>query len=120
MYESFVPDRDLALARDLHRAMPWERAGRVFNFHDDRLMALAARWAYQTDPSTLDPDLRESMELEHRRHLLGPVNMRWRTVAAARTELEELLAAATDAEQDQLREIERYLAWIESTALVPA
>ena len=120
LYESFVPDEDLALARDLHRAMPWERAGRVFEFRDDRLMALAARWAYQTDPSTLDPDLREAMKIETRRRLLGPTDARWRTVAGARAELDALLATATDCQREQLEEIGRYLTWIESTALATA
>ena len=120
MYESFVPDEDLALARDLHRAMPWERAAQVFKFRDDRLMALAARWAYQTDPGTLDPDLREAMEIETRRRLLGPADARWRTVARARAELDALLETATDAEREQLIEIARYLTWIESTAFATA
>ena len=120
LYERFTPPMDYAVARDMHAAMPWERADHVFRFRDDRLMALAARWVNQTEPDTLDADLRDAMEIEHRRRLLGPADARWRTVAAARAALAALAATAPAVDGARLAEIARVLPWIEATARATA
>ena len=112
----FAEDCDYQYASRLRKLFPWERAPLTRFYRDPRLKAFAERIACEEDERNLAPDTRARMRVWHRERLLGPRDAPWRTIAAARAELDELWKTVAAADHERLNAIRDWLDALEADA----
>lgn len=115
LYDGFVDRLDFAYARKLHEELPWQRAELTPFLRDDRLREHAMRMVHETWPAALPDATRQRLDEWRRERIIGPTNAPWRTVAAARAELAELMNTAKTENAGQLQELASYLDAIEAS-----
>jgi exodeoxyribonuclease-1 len=116
LYENFATRMDFRYGKSIHDAMPFDRAPLAAFLIDERLREHARRAMHETYPVGLDDVTRARLDRWQRERLLGPSDMPWRTVAAARLEIAELRKTATPDAAIRLNEIAAFLDKIEADA----
>jgi exonuclease I len=117
LYQGFADATDYRYAHQMLAALPWDRAPFVPFLRDARLAENAVRLIFETSPPALDPATRSRLEGWMRERLLGPSDSPWRTVSAARQELDALRRAKPPIAAEKFEEIAAYLDVIEAAAI---
>lgn len=110
IYNGFFDRSDERLLEKFH-AVDWaERYAIIEKLQDLRLKALGLRLIYLERPDLLDAVTKQQQEEEAARRLLGlEPETTWLTLPQALKELDEMLAAASEAEMNLLKEHRVYL-----------
>lgn len=118
IYDGFASRIDETRMREFHAAVPIERVMIAESFQDKRFRSLAARILYLCVPEVLTAAAAERMSQGIRNRLfpeMEPNDYPWRSVAKARTELQELKNGSEDADA-RLDEIEAWLCMLASAS----
>jgi len=116
--EGLPPDVDiLNHARVIRRAFPNDRPLLASELRDPRLREFALRICYEEGPTALDPPTQLRQDRWKHERLLGPSDAPWRTIASARSEIEDLSATIDPADAQRLREIAAWLDELEAEAM---
>jgi exodeoxyribonuclease I len=110
IYDGFVEETDERLMDAFHEADWVERYAIVEEFQDSRLKTIGMRLIHLERPDLLDKTKSRAHHRAAAKRLLGHGDdIPWLTLPQAREQLKELLAAASGAELELLREHGKYL-----------
>lgn len=110
IYDGFIDKADEKLLDQFHSVDWSERYAIIEKLQDLRLKALGIRLIYLERPELLQEAMRQDQERIAAQRLLGlDAEVSWLTLPNALKELDEMLAAATEAELTLLQEHQQFL-----------
>ena len=110
IYDGFTTKSDERLLDQFHEVDWTERYAIVEKLQDLRLKVLGIRLIYLERPELLNEMVRQEHEIAAAKRLMGlDAEVTWLTLPQALKELDEMLAAASEAELEMLKEHRHYL-----------
>ena len=104
----------LNYSRVIKRAFPRDRAWLAGQLRDHRLRELALRICYEDQSDQMEEELRLRLDAWKRKRLHSSGDSPWRTIAAARAEIDEMRRQIDARDEPRLREISEWLDSVEA------